>query len=522
MAHTPIFRMLKRAATEAAQAYEKENLEHNGYSRRQFLKGAAVLTGAAAVPTFVWNFDTPSAQAAGSTVAIVGGGLAGLTCAYRLKNYGIAANVYEATSRVGGRCWTRRDYFADQQIAENGGELIDTDHKAIRKLVKELGLTLDNLIAAEQSGTDQFFYFKGRPYTYDQATADIQAIMPQLNKDSKDAGYPTTYHQYTTRGKQLDYMSITDWIEAYVPGGLNSNLGKLLDVAYTIEYGVESSQQSSLNLIYLLGGTHQSKLEMFGQSDEKYHVRGGNDQIASLLEKELHSQINLGYKLNKIVKNSDGTYTLSFNGKPNVTADYVVMAIPFSILRNDVDFSKAGFKPLKVKAINELGMGTNAKLLAQFSDRHWCKLGNNGETYADTGYQNTWEVTRAQNGQSGILVEYTGGLIGESLNQGTLRNQTTKFLSEIEPVLPGITEKWNGISAIVYWPGMSWTKGSYAYWKIGQYTSFSGVEGESEGNVFFAGEHCSQDYQGYLNGAVDTGEQAATEILKAIKATVAN
>ncbi|MEY2196291.1 FAD-dependent oxidoreductase [Neobacillus sp. BF23-41] len=74
---------------------------------------------------------------------------------------------------------------------------------------------------------------------------------------------------------------------------------------------------------------------------------------------------------------------------------------------------------------------------------------------------------------------------------------------------------------MVYWPGMSWTKGSYSYWKIGQYTSFSGVEGEPEGNVFFAGEHCSQDYQGYLNGAVDTGELAATGILKALRGAVA-
>ncbi|WP_088069019.1 flavin monoamine oxidase family protein [Gottfriedia luciferensis] len=522
MAHTPILRMLKRAATQAAKAYENDNREQTSYSRRQFLKGAAALSVAAAVPTFVWNFDSIKAQAAGSKVVIIGGGLAGLTCAYRLKERGVVATIYEAMNRVGGRCWTRRNYFADNQISENGGELIDTGHKAIRKLAKELGLTFDNLLAAEESGSVPFFYFSGKPYTFDQATYDMQSIMPQLNKDSKDAGYPTTYNQYTVRGKQLDNMSITDWIESYVPGGLNSNLGKLLDVAYTIEYGVESSEQSSLNLIYLLGGTDQSELETFGESDEKYHIRGGNDQIVSLLENNLNPQINLGYKLKKIVKNLDGTYTLSFSDKPDVIADIVVMTIPFSILRSDVDFYSAGFRPMKVKAINELGMGTNAKLLAQFSDRHWQKLGNNGLTYSDTGYQNTWEVTRAQDGKSGILVKYTGGKIGDSLNQGSLSSQTNKFLNQIEPVLPGISKKWNGISSIVYWPGMSWTKGSYSYFKKGQYTSFSGIEGEPEGNVFFAGEHCSQDYQGYLNGAVDTGEEAATEVLKALKATVTN
>ena len=74
-------------------------------------------------------------------------------------------------------------------------------------------------------------------------------------------------------------MSIIDWIDAYVPGGMSSKLGQLLDVAYNIEYGAESSEQSSLNLLYLLGYSGQGQLRIFGPSNEKYHVRGGNDQI---------------------------------------------------------------------------------------------------------------------------------------------------------------------------------------------------------------------------------------------------
>ena len=74
----------------------------------------------------------------------------------------------------------------------------------------------------------------------------------------------------------------------------------------------------------------------------------------------------------------------------------MVLAIPFSILRASVNFEQAGFKPLKQTAINELGMGTNSKLHVQFSSRYWNSLGCDGATFADTGYQNTWEVTRAQ------------------------------------------------------------------------------------------------------------------------------
>jgi monoamine oxidase len=162
-------------------------------------------------------------------------------------------------------------------------------------------------------------------------------------------------------------------------------------------------------------------------------------------------------------------------------------------------------------------MGTNSKLHVQFRDRFWGAIGNNGNTFADTGYQNTWEVTRAQPGTPGILVDYTGGTIGAGFGSGTPQSRTQQFLAQLEPVLPGISSRWNGKATIDFWAGYPWTKGSYSYWSIGQYTKFAGAEREASGNCHFAGEHTSIDFQGYLNGAVETGERAASEILAALK-----
>jgi monoamine oxidase len=127
-------------------------------------------------------------------------------------------------------------------------------------------------------------------------------------------------------------------------------------------------------------------------------------------------------------------------------------------------------------------MGTNSKLHMQFRNRHWEGLGSNGETFADTGYQNTWEVTRAQSGASGILVDYTGGTIGASFGTGTLEQRAEEFLAQIEPALPGISVQWNGRAARDVWTGNPFTLGSYSYWKVGQYTQFAGIEGRPEGN----------------------------------------
>jgi monoamine oxidase len=516
MARTPLAQTLQRAVAEAAP--------QEVTTRREVLRRAGAV-GLAAAGTATLGRWLPTASAATAPrIAVVGAGLAGLTVAYRLKQAGLDAQVYEASDRVGGRCFTLRTAadgrpWADGQISEHGGELIDQGHTAMRQLASELGLKLTNLLAAEVNGTEQLDYFDGEHYTYAQATDDIKQIWQKAHADVSAASYPTLFNLSTERGRELDQMSIVDWINESVPGGIRSKLGQLLDVAYTIEYGAESSIQSSLNLLYLLAYSGQGQLRIFGPSNEKYHVIGGNDQVPKRMASALAGQVHLGTELVAIAKNGAGfDLRVSTGGSTSkVTADKVVLALPFSILRSSVDYSKAGFEPLKVTAIEEMDMGTNSKLHVQFTDRHWVGLGANGETFSDRGYQNTWEVSRGQAGKSGILVDYTGGKIGASFGSGTPGQRAQKFLGQIEPVLPGISKKWNGKAYIDFWTAYEWTKGSYSYWKVGQYTKFAGMEYARQGNCHFCGEHTSIDFQGYLNGAVETGARVAADILADFK-----
>ncbi len=530
MARTRLFAWLQQAASVAAESTTRQVpagqvvAERAGRrpSRREVLKLAGA-GGLAAGLSAVGG--RPAGAAAGPRIVVVGAGLAGLTCAYRLKQAGYAATVHEASpERVGGRCWTLRGAFADGQVAEHGGELIDQGHTAVRQLAQELGLPLDNLLAGEVNGTEPSYYFDGVAYSFAEATDDLKQIYQTLHGDVSAASYPTLYNSYTQRGYELDHLSVLDWISQNVPGGAGSRLGQLLDVAYTIEFGAVSSVQSSLNMLYLLGYSGPGQLRIFGPSNEKYHVRGGNDQITERLAGLLRGQVVLDSALVAIRQNGDDTYTLTFRRSDSTStqevADRVVLALPFAVLRSSVDYRNAGFKALKQTAIKELGMGTNSKLHVQFANRPWNLLGCNGETFADTGYQNTWEVTRAQAGASGILVDYTGGKVGASFGSGTPQDRARQFLAQLEPVLPGVTARWNGRATVDFWPAYPWTKGSYSYWKVGQYTKFSGVEREREGralNCHFAGEHTSIDFQGFLNGAVETGQRAASEVIAALR-----
>ena len=212
---------------------------------------------------------------------------------------------------------------------------------------------------------------------------------------------------------------------------------------------------------------------------------------------------------------SDGRFRLVFTEKSaprEMTVDQLVLAVPFTILRKSVDLSRAGLSLLKMTAIRELGMGTNSKLQLQFRDRPWRRLHANGETFSDTGVQTTWESTRAQPGASGILVNFTGGKIGAGFHRGSPDEQAPAFLRRIEPVLPGLTAGWNRKASLDCWLSNPWSRGSYSFYRVGQYTKFAGSEGAREGNIHFCGEQTSE-FQGFMNGAVESGERVATEVL---------
>src|SRR5207237_4992178 len=201
-----------------------------------------------------------------------------------------------------------------------------------------------------------------------------------------------------------------DWIESRVPGGHRSPFGMLLDVAYNEEYGAETTVQSALNLVYLLGyQASPGNFSIFGASDERYHIVGGNEQLPEAIAATL-PDVRLGWRMTSIRTNADGTVTMTFDtgaGKsPVVTADHVILCMSFAVLRT-LDYAKAGFDSLKKTAITQLGNGHNAKLQLQFTSRYWNTQGpwgvSNGNVYSDLGIQNTWEVSRAQSGASGLI-----------------------------------------------------------------------------------------------------------------------
>jgi monoamine oxidase len=301
----------------------------------------------------------------------------------------------------------------------------------------------------------------------------------------------------------------------------------VLNEAYLAEFGLETSQQSALNFLSFMRLNKQSKFEPFGVSDERFHLVDGNDGIVRGLEQKLRGPIVKGARLTRLARAASGPYQLFFNDSLQAeTADAVVLALPFSVLRGvELDVSLA-LSSDKRHAIDTLGYGTNAKTMVVFNGRPWEELhGAGGGVYADLpGMQATWESNRGRAVQFGIVTDYASGARGASLEQAQLQAQVEMFLDGFELVLPGTKARaatsGNGyVAHLEHWPSNPLSLGSYTCYTPGQFTGVAGLEGDPVGLLKFAGEHADSfyDYQGFMEGACLSGIRAANEILADIK-----
>jgi monoamine oxidase len=517
MAKTPLMHFLKRATRLAA--LEARGIDP-GMFRSHSVSRRSVLAGTAAVTTTM--FLPVPAGAVGARVAIVGAGLAGLTAARHLKRtFHIDADLYEGNTRVGGRCFTARGLFAENQIAEHGGELIDTDHHAIRRLAAELGLTLTDVLGAVPPHTKALYMFNGEPYDLADATLDWQPIYDLVQRQTRHIG-KFNYKHSSRAAKHFDAMSISDWVHKFVPGGRRSQLGQLIENAFTEENALDADKQSALCAIPTLAEDPRDNFNLYyTDSDQHYHIEGGNDQIATLVAKELGARLISATALVAMKQLWDGRFRLSFAQGSNQfdkVYDRVILALPFSVMRVAVDFGRAGFRPLKVQAIETLPMGISCKTQLQFTARKWYEVGCNSEIRTPAlAFNTTWDVTRGQPGKSGIFNFFAGGTEASRAGEMDESDLALLLMKEAAPLIPGLERLWNGLMIKNAWQFNPWSYGSYSSYQPGYQTTVLGVEREPEGNCFFAGEH-TENQNGFLNSAVKSGLRAAREVASSLGA----
>jgi monoamine oxidase len=433
-------------------------------------------------------------------VVIAGAGLAGLAAARELEDRGHRATVVEARTRVGGRVWTWRDGFAAGQHAEAGADIIESEQLAVLGLAKRFDLKRVPILARGFGyyGPDR----AGRLRLHSMAAGfeEIQAPLASLVRD-----YKLGEQRWDgTTARTLSRISVSDWIRE-LPGVRGAATRRYLLERMRAFRGLFLADPEELSLLALVDFFAG---DPFGGDGEMFRIAGGNDRLATAIATSLRQRPKLGVSVRAIRSRATGVAVTveDSRGRHIIRADYCILALPPPVAA-EIDIAPA-LPPRQRQALRTVQMGAATRLVLQFTSRFWRRgrpslIGSNQSTGA------VWDGNEEQRGRAGILSFLAGGDASHELQAQLHRHG---------PVGVAAGLSWLGTpSRLMHARGIAWedeplTRGGYVVFPKGWDPGQRELLAHTAGRILFAGEHTSFKWQGYMNGAVESGQRAAAEI----------
>jgi len=439
-------------------------------------------------------------------VTIIGAGLAGLSAAYDLQRAGWRVTVLEARERVGGRVYSVRS-FSNGLVAEAGGEFIEDSHSRMLALAKQFDLKLGR-VGSWQGQEGDWGSFDGKSGPMSDARIwgtnlhseirKIWAALARLGKHVADPNQP----QAAREAERLDRQSTAEWLNA-----LDAHPLAKKDFIQHIrsEYTTEPERHSLLDLA--------RNAAMYYSTPERgtnWRVVGGNDLVPRALADAL-PDVRLNSVVTSINALDDGVIVAHKTGKSSrtISSAFAILAVPLTtarLIRFDPPLPAA-----HQRMMDEVSYGNVTKVMIQYRTRFWNEKGWNGRLATDAPIVYTWHATSHIDSRDGILTVYTGGGPGAKLAALPDEERIRVAVAEVEKVFPGSSDLIEH-TATVAWPNEPFTRGSYMALAPGEVTAHWRTLFEPAGRLFFAGEHATA-YQGYMEGAVESGQRAAATII---------
>jgi monoamine oxidase len=436
----------------------------------------------------------------GVSVVVAGAGLSGLAAAHDLLAMGANVTVIDARDRVGGRVWTIRDGFAEQQHGEVGGDLIDEDHDAMRDLAGELHLKLTRILRAGFGAIRRDE--KGRPrITHRGISRGWERIGNELEPVCRP--YRLAEQRWDTPiAMNLARRSVANWLDS-------QHADEELRATAIGLRGFFLADPEELSLIALV--------DQFASNDDDLPVRGamfridgGNDRLATALAAPLGNRLRLK---TEIVAISHRGRTVRVAVKQaqtqaQITGDYLIVTMPASIVRR-IPFTPS-LPSQQHDAFAALKYGRATKTLLQFSKRFWRAAGRPRAFGTPFGIGALMDANEEQRGRPGILALLAGGAASDETQAIVAKNGPSALVNALDWL--GSKDAELLASRQVVWEQDPWARGGYAFFDPGFDPSLRAWLARPFGRIFFAGEHTSVRWQGYMNGAIETGRRAAAEV----------
>lgn len=425
----------------------------------------------------------------GISVLISGAGLAGLTAARELTQKGAVVTVIDARDRVGGRVFTLREPFLRGEHAEAGADLIDESQTEICRLIADVGLRTARILPGGFTSVRHDRRIGGK-----RAWKDLgKRLQPEVrafcvSEQRWDGGV----------AEALARESVAEWLDRIrAPKPLK-------DVAVGLR-GFFLADPAELSLLAL---ADQFAEDGAPGSERMFRIVGGNDRLPVHLAKALGSKVRLQTILRRVTQTRDGvTAALESNGRVEEGRfDYLVCAMPATTAR-DLVFEPA-LPDLQRQAMSSVKYGAATKTALQFDRAPWRKRGRPRAFGSPLPIGAVWDGNEEQRG--GILTLLAGGGASAATREMLAAEGPSRIVRELSWLNLKNTEMiaWASLS----WEHERWSRGGYAFFDPQFPPSLRYSLARPFGRVFFAGEHTSLRWQGYMNGAVETGIRAAEEV----------
>jgi monoamine oxidase len=434
----------------------------------------------------------------GVSVLVAGAGLAGLSAARDLIARGATVTVIDVRDRVGGRVWTIRDGMAEGQHAEAGGDMIDEEQHEIRNLAAEVGLKLTRIlkggfgyVRADRSGRAKVVP-RNATRGWDRLEEELREVSRPYALAERRWDSPIT--------ADLTRRSVSAWLDQV-------NADADLRATATGLRGFFLADPEELSLVALI--------DQFSEDGAPaptgfYRIRGGADRLAQALARPLGDRLHLNTDLVALSHRGKVVRVSVKNNRAlaQINCDYAILALPATLLRR-VPITPA-LPAQQHEAVARLKYGRATKTLLQFSKRFWRATGQPRAFGSPLPFGAVWDANEEQRGRAGILSLLAGGSASEATQSIVAKHGAHGLIEALDWL--GSKDSELLASRQIVWEQDPYARGGYAFFDPGFDPALRAWLSRPAGRLFFAGEHTSVRWQGYMNGAVESGRRAAAEV----------